>query len=291
MADSPSHKFGQDLGNLLEELVLDNILKPRLLEFTVQGRFYLDWQKSRPARATKKVSWHDKYGNKHDLDFVIEEGGTEQTLGRPVAFIESAWRRYTKHSKNKAQEIQGAILPLVEHYHHCAPFHGVVLAGDFTEPSLEQLRNNGFTVLYITYNSVVASFERIGFDIAFDEDTPDAIYAAANVRLAALTIEDRAMILSALQAASEDDTNAFMSALRSVLERNIVNVFIIPLFGNRHEFASLQDALLGIEAMDVATPAGAFVKVEILIRYNNGDAVNASFHDLRSVADFIRRMA
>jgi hypothetical protein len=33
MARSPSHKFGQDLGNLLEQIVLDDILKPRLLEF------------------------------------------------------------------------------------------------------------------------------------------------------------------------------------------------------------------------------------------------------------------
>jgi hypothetical protein len=34
MAKSSSHKFGQDLGRLLEEIVLNDILKPRLLEFT-----------------------------------------------------------------------------------------------------------------------------------------------------------------------------------------------------------------------------------------------------------------
>ncbi len=42
MARSASHKFGQDLGNLLEEIVLDDILKPRLLEFTQTQNYYLD---------------------------------------------------------------------------------------------------------------------------------------------------------------------------------------------------------------------------------------------------------
>jgi hypothetical protein len=109
MARSPSHKFGQDLGNLLEEIVLDDILKPRLLEFAQAQNYYLDWQRSRATRSGKKVTWTDKYGNKHDLDFVIEVNGTDSKIGTPIAFIESAWRRYTKHSKNKVQEIQGAI--------------------------------------------------------------------------------------------------------------------------------------------------------------------------------------
>jgi len=39
-------------------------------------------------------------------------GGTEGTLGVPIAFIESAWRRYTRHSNNKvshstARETEG----------------------------------------------------------------------------------------------------------------------------------------------------------------------------------------
>lgn len=127
MAQSPSHKFGQQLGKLLEDIVLYDILKPRLEQFAQVKNYYLDWQRSRPARKGKRVTWEDKYGNKHDLDFVIEADGTDSKLGRPVAFIESAWRRYTKHSKNKAQEIQGAILPIIELHHLSAPFYGVVL--------------------------------------------------------------------------------------------------------------------------------------------------------------------
>jgi hypothetical protein len=45
MAQSPSHKFGQDLGKLLEDLVLDDILKPRLQQFAQTKNYYLDWQR------------------------------------------------------------------------------------------------------------------------------------------------------------------------------------------------------------------------------------------------------
>ena len=73
----------------------------------------------------------------------------EQTKkpGKPVAFIESAWRRYTKHSRNKAQEIQGAILPLAETYSESNLFLGAVLAGVFTEGRIKSTEITWFFCL------------------------------------------------------------------------------------------------------------------------------------------------
>ena len=127
------------------------------------------------ARGKKhKVAWIDGKGNTHDLDYVFETAGDADHIGTPRAFIEIAWRRYTKHSRNKAQEIQGAILPLAERYSDAHPFLGVVLGGVFTEGSLNQLRSHGFTVLYFPYKSVIGAFAFAGIDAAFDEDTPDS---------------------------------------------------------------------------------------------------------------------
>src|SRR5260370_5169563 len=121
-----------------------------------------------------KVSWKDQKGNVNDLDYVLEAGGSEDVLGRPKAFIEIAYRRYTKHSRNKAQEIQGAIGPLSETYKDDHPFLGAVLAGIFTDGSLTQLRSHGFSVLYFPFESIVAAFGKVGVDASFDEDSPDA---------------------------------------------------------------------------------------------------------------------
>jgi len=84
-------------------------------------------------------------------------------MGTPAAFIEVAWRRYTKHSRNKAQEIQGAILPLAEKFRWSNPFLGAVLAGVFTDGSLEQLRSLGFHVLYFPYETLVTAGSVIFF--------------------------------------------------------------------------------------------------------------------------------
>ena len=118
MAESPAHTFGQIIGNVLEDAV-----DPIIREVAEKCGLFLDKQGPRPARkGRKKVTWKDSYENKHDLDYVLEEGGTPGKVGRPRAFIEIAWRRYTKHSKNKAQEIQGAVRPLVDTHWRNAPF-------------------------------------------------------------------------------------------------------------------------------------------------------------------------
>ena len=88
--------------------------------------------------------------------------GTDNEIGQPIAFIEVAWRRYTKHSRNKAQEIQGAILPLAEKYRWNNPFLGTVLAGVFTAGSLEQLKSQGFHVLYFPYETLVRALQQRG---------------------------------------------------------------------------------------------------------------------------------
>src|SRR5438876_623766 len=162
MAESPAHKFGQVIGEVLEAAV-----EPLLGGFAEEHNLYLDKKGVRPARSGNRVSWTDAHGNTHDLDYVLERNGSDTKIGKPVAFIETAWRRYTKHSRNKAQEIQGAVLALAETYSHLRPFLGIVLAGVLTEPSLNQLRSCGFTVAYIPYDAIIRAFATVGIDAAF----------------------------------------------------------------------------------------------------------------------------
>jgi hypothetical protein len=169
MAVSYAHRWGQVIGNLFQES-----LRERLQEVADKHPgLYLDFQGDRPARTGKKVTWQDRNGNSHDLDYVLERGGTDEVRGLPAAFIETAWRRYTKHSRNKAQEIQGAVLALAETYSHLRPFLGIVLAGVFTQGSLDQLRSCGFSVAYIPYDAIVRAFASVRIDASFDEDTQE----------------------------------------------------------------------------------------------------------------------
>ena len=105
MAKSPAHRFGQIIGDLLESTLIRYCHA-----IANEYGMYLDYKHPRPARNNQnEVRWVDINGNTHKLDIVIEHEGSEIKTGNPRAFIEIAWRRYTKHSKNKAQEISAAI--------------------------------------------------------------------------------------------------------------------------------------------------------------------------------------
>ncbi len=287
MAESPSHKFGQIIGNLLEA-----VMEPFLADFANEKHLYLDHQKnSRKARKGKKVTWKDPYGNVHDLDYVLEKGGSDTIMGTPVAFIEVAWRRYTKHSRNKAQEIQGAILPLAERFKWSNPFLGAVLAGVFTEGSLEQLRSLGFHVLYFPYDTLVAAFAEEGIDIAFDETTPDAVFRRCVQKIDAISRQKMERIKNYLVEANQEKISAFMTSLGQRLDRMVEKVIIIPLYGRSNEFVTIDDAIRFLDQHRIYEGSGDFRKYEVLITFSNGDRVEGSFRDKDKVREFLQFVA
>lgn len=60
MAGSPSHRWGQIIGEVIEAAVL-----PMLTEFAAKHRLYLDKQGDRPCRKGRKCTWIDLHGNSH----------------------------------------------------------------------------------------------------------------------------------------------------------------------------------------------------------------------------------
>jgi len=287
MAESPSHKFGQLVGNLLEDVV-----EPFLSEFAKAENLYLDHQKiSRKARKGKKVAWKDRHGNIHDLDFVIERDGSDEVIGAPVAFIEVAWRRYTKHSRNKAQEIQGAILPLAETFQWSNPFLGVVLSGIFTDGSLEQLRSLGFHILYFRYDTLVDAFARSGINIAFDEATPDKQFQNCVKKIEAASSMKMRNIKKHLVNANKSSLDEFIAALKQRLNRMIQKIIVIPLYGKTNEFRTVVDAVKFLEKYSVSEGTDNFQKYEVLVSFSNGDHVEGTFKDKMKAMEFLRFVA
>jgi hypothetical protein len=283
MAESPAHRFGQIIGEVLEVAVA-----PLLSEFADKHGLYLDRRGERPCRPGKKCTWLDLNKNKHDLDFVLERGGSDETLGIPAAFIETAWRRYTKHSKNKAQEIQGAILPLSDTYKNARPFIGVILAGIFTDGALNQLRSLGFSVLYFSYENVVSAFKSFGIDASFNEDTPDADFRKKVDAYDALPAAKRAALARGLLRTQKEDVEHFAEALEKVISRQIDLITVLPLHGNPQELQTVADAIKFIESYKENARMLPIQRYEIRIRYNNGDSVEATFRDKGDAVTFLR---
>lgn len=286
MAESPSHKFGQIIGNLIEA-----VIEPFLSDFAKEKHLYLDHQKNpRKSRKGKKVTWEDPYGNVHDLDYVLERDGTDTITGTPVAFIEVAWRRYTKHSRNKAQEIQGAILPLAERFQWSNPFLGAVLSGVFTEGSLEQLRSLGFQVLYFPYDTLVAAFAKEGIDIAFDEKSPDTAFRRCVKKIETASRRKMERIKNHLVAANQEKLDGFMASIAQRLARIVEKVVIIPLYGKSNKFATIDDAIKFLD-QHRNEACGDFRKYEVLVKFSNGDRVEGSFKDKAKALEFLQFVA
>jgi len=283
MAQSPAHRFGQIIGEVLEAAIL-----PVLTKFAREHGLYLDQKGQRPCRRGKKCSWVDLNGNSHDLDYVLERGGTRELTGAPVAFIETAWRRYTKHSRNKVQEIQGAIVPLAETFRHCGPFKGAVLAGVFTAGALTQLKSLGFTIIYMPYDSVVATFGKIGIDAAYDEETADSEFHAKIAAYERLLPGQRKQLTARLISGHRKPVAEFVQSLTVCVSRQIERIIVLALHGQAHEALTVDDAIRFIETYDDGGRSRPIERFEIEVRYSNGDTIRGNFRDKPAAIEFLK---
>lgn len=260
-----------------------------LSKTATKHKLYLDQKGQRTARPGKKIAWVDLYGNSHDLDFVLEKNGSDTRIGTPVAFIESAWRRYTKHSRNKAQEIQGAILPLVQTHGNHAPFIGVILAGDFTDGAKTQLRSHRFRVLHFSYESLVATFKAARIDASFDEKTPDADCARKVRAWERLAEKDRNNLAVRLLKDNKAQVKTFIDELEAAILRQIKMIRVLPLHGSALEIDALDMAIAFVESyQEDDTAPKPFAKFEIIISYDNNDEIKGNFHKKADALDFLR---
>ena len=284
MAIAPAHRFGQIIGDLLEVAIA-----PLLKKFADDNGLYLDHQGKRPCRSGVLCTWVDDNGNKHNLDYVMESGGTLKTLGTPAAFIEVAWRRYTKHSRNKAQEIQGAIEPLAQRYRDALPFKGAVLGGDFTEGAITQLKSLGFSVIHVSYSDAVNAFATVGIDASTEQNTPDAEVQTKIDQWKKLSCADKESVAKLMIESNKSQVNAFLAGLQLAVSRKIEAIFVLPLNGHELYAASISEALVLLQGHDESSPQTQFVRYEIQIRFMNGNQITGKFNERISAIAFLEQ--
>jgi len=266
---------------------LEAAVLPLLRQFAENHGLYLDQKGERPSRKGLKCTWTDSNGNAHDLDFVLERGGTPKKMGTPVAFIEVAWRRYTKHSRNKAQEIQGAIMPLAETYRQAAPFKGVILGGVFTLGALKQMRSLGFAVLYFPYEMIVGVFRRFGIDASSEENTPDAEFRKKVRAYQVLPGARRSALGQELVRSARQEVSRFIDALTGTVSRRIERVLVLPLHGALEELGTIDDAIAFIQGYDAPDTRRPVQRYEIQIQYSNRDRIEGRFADKHGAIEFL----
>lgn len=170
---SSGHKLGQLIGDWFEEYFVYPLLQSVATELNlfVDSRFI-----ERTVRAGKLI-WSDVDENKVDYDAVLEMEGSLTKRGIPVAFIECFWRRGSRHSKDKARDDSGKLMPMKDTY-PTARFLGIVSAGDFTNPARELVLTRGIDLFYIPKAKIVQSFEQCGLIMDYPDKLPEDQKAA-----------------------------------------------------------------------------------------------------------------
>jgi hypothetical protein len=286
MANSPSHRFGQIIGGVFEEAVRE-YLRPLAEQYSL----YFDYPHKRKARNSRKeIRLEDINGNTHKLDIVMEIDGDENHFGKPRVFIEVAWRKYPKHSKNKAQEISGAIRPLIQKYKDSTPFFGAIIAGVFTQPSIDQMVSEGFVVIHIAIETIEKAFKVVGIDAHWDKDTPEYILQKKIDKYNALSQSDVKKIKDELLKLAACQLEEFRVKLCNSLERKIVTIRIIPIWRDEcaFSFSSAFEACHFIEEYKESPTQPKFYRFEICIRYSNGDKIEALYNEKSHAIAFLQ---
>lgn len=286
MADAPGHLLGQLIGGLLEMAS-----EPPLRELAARHGLYLDVKGDRPGiRQGKLLSLPDSNGNKHDLDFVIERPGIEGSRGEYAAFIECAWRRYTKHSKAKAQEIQGAVLPLVHTWAEVGPVPAVVVAGQWSRPSIKQLESVGFVVLQLEFRTTVKTFARFGIDIEGRDKVADEFWQEQVDRIRCFQDIDLQALAEAIRTEQGEDFQSFVEELEKRIVRTVEIVRFYPIHGKSFEFSSLTDAIAGLRNYDPDADKHPLIHFEFEVIYTNADTIRGKYNSVRAAEEFLRRL-
>ena len=286
MADvaSPGHKLGQLIGQFFEEFFAVDFA-----QLCEKHGLYCDRKGKRPGVRgnSTKVTWVDKDENKHDLDYVIEKAGSSEKRGVPVAFIELAWRRYTKHSRNKTGEFEGSLLHLRQSYNSCR-FLGVILAGEYTEGGKNQLLADGIAVLHIPFKTLSDCFKSKGVNLDYPENAKPEEKRKVIRQWVKLSKKDIREIQDCLYQAIKTDYSKFKRELESALLRKVISVIVIPLFGTEISFTSIRDAMLGLAKFDESTAkTGQIIKYEVQIRFSDKDKIEATFHGKSETIRFL----
>jgi hypothetical protein len=157
---SAGHRLGQLIGDWWEEAVA----LPLLEEVAGRLNLYLDCQFKKRTCRGDKILWRDADGNDVDYDFVLELEGSPEKAGVPVGFIETFWRRGARHSKDKARDDLGKLLPMRNTY-PTARFLGILALGDFTAPAREFVSNRKITLFYVPKDKAIEAFKKNGLTL------------------------------------------------------------------------------------------------------------------------------
>lgn len=129
----------------------------------------------------------------------------------------------------------------------------------------------------------------MGVDVQFDEQTSDSVFQKTIDKIERLTYKKRDKLKQVLVSSNQDLINLFFIKLENTLDRQIEMIVLIPLHGQENQFETISDAITFVANYEEHSfQDGCFRKYEIVVRYGNGDKIEASLGNKEKAIDFLR---
>jgi len=162
---------------------------------------------------------------------------------------------------------------------------GVVLAGVFTPGALIQLKSLGFGVLYLPYDTVLKAFRKYGMNANFDEKTTEQEFRKKIDSWDKL--QNKEDVAKELLRRNKKEAQVFFHTLTESVSRYVELIMILPLHGHEAIAKSITEAIAFLEKYQENSRELPIVKYEIIIKYNTGDKIEATFKDRKSTIKFL----
>lgn len=176
VADVENASSGHKLGQLVGDWFQDYFVCPMLQSIAERLGLYLDHRMRARSARPLGICWKDEDGNEVDYDFVLELGGTDEKLGVPVAFLECFWRRGARHSKDKARDDSGKLMPMRDTY-PTSRFLGIIASGQFTAPAREMIASRQIDLFYLPKQKIVDAFMQLDMAMDYDDKSSEGVKA------------------------------------------------------------------------------------------------------------------
>lgn len=286
---SAGHRLGQIVGDWWET----KVIYPLLLDVATSLDLFLDNRIVSRSCRTDKVQWDDVEGNFVDYDYVLELGGTSQTKGVPVAFLESFWRRGARHSKDKARDDTNKLLPMRDTY-PTARFLAIAACGEFTEPAREYVRSRSVELFFISKEKIVEAFESIGASIDYADTLPEKKKMALVRDLESkFNTNNQSVVADALKSiAGEGAFTSFKQRILGSLTATPqeIRIYSVAKFGP----VVFDSILKAEEFLSAKSPTFSSIKeisqYEYEVTFSDGSEFARSLHTLKDVRELNQQL-
>jgi hypothetical protein len=246
-AGSAGHRLGQLVGDWWERYVV----LPLLQKVADELKLFLDNRfVDRPVRNSGKIIWKDDEGNEVDYDFVLELDGSASKRGTPVAFFEVFWRRGARHSKDKARDDSGKLVPMRDTY-PTARFLSIAASGEFTEPAKGLVVSRDIELFHVPKSNIIEAFDYHGLVMDYPDSSSEDLKAQiARTFEEQLTEERKREVANTLfEIIGQASVDAYISKVRGFLAASPLEVrFIETRYSNAAAFKSIEGATNFLES-------------------------------------------